>query len=45
MNYRRNTDPGYEQMESAVWEGNRSVELMMRPGDEAAKTGKKTGNE
>jgi hypothetical protein len=31
MNYRRNKEEGYEQMESAVWEGNRAVELMVRP--------------
>jgi hypothetical protein len=31
MNYARNTDATYEQMESAVWEGNRAVELMVRP--------------
>lgn len=31
MNYGRNTQAGYEQMESAVWEGNRAVELMVRP--------------
>ena len=31
MNYGRNADPTYEQMESAVWEGNRAVELMVRP--------------
>ena len=30
MNYVRNKDAGYEQMESAVWEGNRSVDLMLR---------------
>ena len=30
MNYVRNKEPGYEQMESAVWEGNRAVELMLR---------------
>ena len=31
MNYVRNADATYEQMESAVWEGNRAVELMVRP--------------
>jgi hypothetical protein len=31
MNYGRNKEAGYEQMESAVWEGNRAVELMVRP--------------
>jgi hypothetical protein len=31
MNYVRNDDPAYEQMESAVWEGNRATELMIRP--------------
>jgi len=31
MNYGRNADPTYEQMESAIWEGNRAVELMVRP--------------
>jgi len=31
MNYGRNKEKGYEQMESAVWEGNRAVELMVRP--------------
>jgi hypothetical protein len=31
MNYRRNKEEGYEQMESAVWEGNRAVELMVHP--------------
>ncbi len=30
MNYGRNRDATYEQMESAVWEGNRAVEFMMR---------------
>jgi hypothetical protein len=30
MNYARNRDTSYEQMESAVWEGNRAVEFMMR---------------
>jgi hypothetical protein len=30
MNYGRNKEQGYEQMESAVWEGNRAVELMVR---------------
>jgi hypothetical protein len=30
MNYGRNRDKTYEQMESAVWEGNRAVEFMMR---------------
>jgi hypothetical protein len=34
MNYGRNKDQGYEQMESAVWEGNRAVELMVRPSAE-----------
>ncbi|MEP7305422.1 MAG: hypothetical protein ABJA98_07905 [Acidobacteriota bacterium] len=37
MNYSRNRDKTYEQMESAVWEGNRAVEFMMRPGDGARK--------
>jgi len=40
MNYGRNRDKTYEQMESAVWEGNRAVEFMMRtpaPGQKAAK--------
>ncbi len=32
MNYGRNRDKTYEQMESAVWEGNRAVEFMMRSG-------------
>jgi hypothetical protein len=31
LNYARNTDPTYEHMESAVWEGNRAVELIVRP--------------
>ena len=31
MNYGRNKEAGYEQMESAVWEGNRAVDLMVRP--------------
>ena len=31
LNYGRNTDPTYEHMESAVWEGNRAVELIVRP--------------
>jgi hypothetical protein len=31
MNYVRNGDPDFEQMESAVWEGNRATELMIRP--------------
>jgi hypothetical protein len=35
MNYRRNGDKTFEQMESAVWEGNRAVEFMIRPGDSA----------
>jgi len=39
MNYGRNRDKSYEQMESAVWEGNRAVEFMMRPGDTAQKPG------
>jgi hypothetical protein len=26
----RNNDPSYEQMESAVWEGNKAVEFMLR---------------
>jgi hypothetical protein len=30
MNYVRNKEEGYEQMESAVWEGNRAVEFMLR---------------
>ena len=30
MNYVRNKEAGYEQMESAVWEGNRAVEFMLR---------------
>jgi hypothetical protein len=34
MNYGRNRDKTYEQMESAVWEGNRAVELMMRTAPE-----------
>jgi hypothetical protein len=35
MNYGRNRDKTYEQMESAVWEGNRAVELMVRtPGQQ-----------
>jgi hypothetical protein len=29
MNYSRNRDAAYEQMESAIWEGNRAVGLMM----------------
>jgi hypothetical protein len=40
MNYGRNRDKSFEQMESAVWEGNRAVEFMMRtppPGQKAAK--------
>ena len=40
MNYSRNKDKTYEQMESAVWEGNRAVEFMMRPGDPEQKPGK-----
>ena len=31
LNFGRNPDPAYEQMESAVWEGNRAVELIVRP--------------
>ena len=31
LTYARNQDPTYEQLESAVWEGNRAVELMVRP--------------
>ncbi len=31
LNFVRNTEPGYEQLEHAVWEGNRAVELMVRP--------------
>jgi hypothetical protein len=31
MNYAREKDDGYEQLEHAVWEGNRSVEFMVRP--------------
>jgi hypothetical protein len=31
LNLVRNTEPGYEQLEHAVWEGNRAVELMVRP--------------
>jgi hypothetical protein len=31
MNYARNRDKTYEQMESAVWEGNKAVELMVHP--------------
>ena len=30
MNYVRNKEAGYEQMESAGWEGTRSVDLMLR---------------
>jgi hypothetical protein len=30
MNYTREKDAGYEQLEHAVWEGNKSVELMLR---------------
>ncbi len=40
MNYGRNRDKTFEQMESAVWEGNRAVEFMMRtpsPRQKAAK--------
>jgi hypothetical protein len=36
MNYRRNKQKGYEQMESAVWEGNRATELMVHPAPAAA---------
>jgi hypothetical protein len=40
MNYARNNEPGYEQMESAVWEGNRAVEFMLRPsgGDKTSRS-------
>jgi len=31
MNYSREKEEGYEQYEHAVWEGNKSVELMVRP--------------
>lgn len=31
LNFGRNPDPAYEQMESAIWEGNRAVDLMVRP--------------
>lgn len=31
LNFGRNPDPAFEQLESAVWEGNRAVELMVRP--------------
>jgi len=31
MNYARETEEGYEQLEHAVWEGNKSVEFMLRP--------------
>lgn len=31
MNYAREKEEGYEQLEHAVWEGNKSVEFMMRP--------------
>jgi hypothetical protein len=40
MNYGRSRDKTYEQMESAIWEGNRAVEFMMRtppPAQKAAK--------
>ena len=40
MNYVRNRDKTYEQMESAVWEGNRAVEFMMRQGEPEQKPGK-----
>jgi hypothetical protein len=30
-NFVRITEPGYEQLEHAVWEGNKAVELMVRP--------------
>jgi hypothetical protein len=35
LNFVRNADAGYEQLEHAVWEGNKSVELMVRPKAEA----------
>jgi len=36
MNYAREKEDGYEQLEHAVWEGNKSVELMVRPKGDAA---------
>jgi hypothetical protein len=30
LHLRQNTEEGYEQMESAIWEGNKAVEFMMR---------------
>ena len=39
MNYTREKEEGYEQLESAVWEGNKSVEFMMRSKPAAAKVG------
>jgi hypothetical protein len=33
MNYAREKEEGYEQLEHAVWEGNKSVEFMMRSKD------------
>ena len=37
MNYAREKEAGYEQLEHAVWEGNRSVEFMVRPKTTPAK--------
>jgi hypothetical protein len=31
LHLRQNMDPEYEQMESAIWEGNKAVEFMVRP--------------
>ena len=31
LNFVRTIEPGYEQLEHAVWEGNKSVDLMVRP--------------
>ena len=39
MNYAREKEEGYEQLESAVWEGNKSVEFMMRSKPATAKVG------
>jgi len=41
MNYAREKDEGYEQLEHAVWEGNKSVEFMVRPKDTAPAKGTK----
>jgi hypothetical protein len=42
MNYGRNKEKGYEQMESAVWEGNRAVEFMVHPKGTPGAPGSKT---